>query len=239
MLIQPVQAQAYSEFSDEALVCMDATQKFEKKYQIKEHLLTTISSVETGRWDSEKKQNLAWPWTVNAQGKGTFFATKNEAINEVKRLQKAGVKSIDVGCMQINLAYHPDAFKNIEDAFDPQKNVEYSAKFLKSLYENKDNNWIEAAMAYHSSTPHKAQKYKKKLVSAYEKVKLASLGREKSVVSLAQQPKKAEVKTAAKIDNSNKRVKSVVAFVPHEKLNKASAWREARLEEYRQKKLKN
>lgn len=49
MLIQPVQAQAYSEVRDDALVCMDATQKFEKKYQIKEHLLTTISSVETGR----------------------------------------------------------------------------------------------------------------------------------------------------------------------------------------------
>lgn len=56
MLIQPVQAQAYSEVRDDALVCMDATQKFEKKYQIKEHLLTTISSVETGRWNAKTKQ---------------------------------------------------------------------------------------------------------------------------------------------------------------------------------------
>lgn len=58
MLIQPVQAQAYSEVRDDALVCMDATQKFEKKYQIKEHLLTTISSVETGRWNAKTKQKL-------------------------------------------------------------------------------------------------------------------------------------------------------------------------------------
>ena len=110
MLIQPVQAQAYSEYPDVSLVCMENTQKFEKKYQIKEHLLTTISSVETGRWNAKEKRNVAWPWTVNAQGKGMFFQTKAEAVREVKRLQKAGVKSIDVGCMQINLAYHPDAF---------------------------------------------------------------------------------------------------------------------------------
>lgn len=129
MLIQPVQAQAYSEVRDDALVCMDATQKFEKKYQIKEHLLTTISSVETGRWNAKTKQKVAWPWTVNAQGKGTYFETKAQAVREVKRLQKAGVKSIDVGCMQINLAYHPDAFKSVEEAFDPEKNVEYGQNF--------------------------------------------------------------------------------------------------------------
>ena len=157
MFIQPVQARAYSEFHDDALVCMEATQKLEKEYQIKEHLLTTISSVETGRWDAKRQQTLAWPWTVNAQGKGTFFRTKAEAVREVKRLQRAGVKSIDVGCMQINLAYHPDAFKSVEEAFDPQKNVEYSAKFLTKLYKRKGNDWIKAAMAYHSSAPKKAQ----------------------------------------------------------------------------------
>lgn len=73
--------------------------------------------------------------------------------------------------MQINLAYHPDAFKSVEEAFDPEKNVEYGAKFLKNLYANRDNDWIKAAMAYHSSVPRKAQRYKKKLVSAYEMVK--------------------------------------------------------------------
>ena len=117
MLIQPVQARVHSDFNDAALVCTNATQKFEKKYQIKEHLLTTITNVETGRWNEKHQQKLAWPWTINAQGKGYFFETKAEAVREVKRLQNAGVKSIDVGCMQINLAYHPDAFNSIECFF--------------------------------------------------------------------------------------------------------------------------
>lgn len=231
MLIQPVQAQAYSEVTDDALVCMEATQKFEKEYQIKKHLLTTISSVETGRWNAAKKQNIAWPWTVNAQGKGKFFASKIEAVQEVKRLQKAGVKSIDVGCMQINLAYHPDAFKSVEEAFDPQKDVEYSAKFLKNLYENRDNDWIKAAMAYHSSVPHKAQRYKKKLVSAYEKVKLAHNDVNAKLFGNVEhtQPKKLEQETV--YAKNKKRIERTVA-------QKAAAWREAKLAEYRKTKLR-
>jgi len=53
---------------------------------------------------------LAWPWTINAQGKGQFFKTKAEAVKAIKNLQAQGVKSIDVGCMQINLSYHGKAF---------------------------------------------------------------------------------------------------------------------------------
>lgn len=139
--------------------------KIEKEYQIKKHLLTTISSVETGRWNEKEQQSLAWPWTINAQGKGQFFKTKAEAVKAIKKLQAQGVKSIDVGCMQINLSYHGKAFKSIEDALDPQKNVTYAAKYLKSLYLKKGKDWLKAAMAYHSTTPHKAQRYKKKIVS--------------------------------------------------------------------------
>ena len=231
MLIQPVPARAYSEVKADALVCMEATQKFEKVYNIKQHLLTTISSVETGRWNAARKQSLAWPWTVNAQGKGKFFASKAEAVREVKRLQKAGVKSIDVGCMQINLAYHPDVFKSVEEAFDPQKNVEYSAKFLKNLYDNRDNDWIKAAMAYHSSVPHKAQRYKKKLVSAYEKVKQAQNNISKKLIAKVEQPKIKKLETESVYAKNKKRIENTVA-------QRANAWREAKLAEYRKNKLK-
>ena len=229
MLIQPVQAQAYSEVRDDALVCMDATQKFEKKYQIKEHLLTTISSVETGRTKAKTKQKVAWPWTVNAQGKGTYFETKAQAVREVKRLQKAGVKSIDVGCMQINLAYHPDAFKSVEEAFDPEKNVEYGAKFLKNLYANRDNDWIKAAMAYHSSVPRKAQRYKKKLVSAYEMVKQAQNNLNTKLFGKVEQPKTKKLETESVYAKNKRRIEQTVA-------QKANAWRQAKLEEYRKNK---
>lgn len=221
MLIQPVQAKVYNDKVDDAMVCTYATQKMEKVYQIKRHLLTTIANVETGRWDAEKKQKVAWPWTVNAQGKGMFFETKDEAVREVKRLQAKGVKSIDVGCMQINLVYHPDAFDSIEDAFDPQKNAQYAAKFLKNLYENNDKDWIKAAMAYHSKVPNKAQRYKKKIVSTYEIVKQAQLKLEKALFG----------------DNIAHNEKNIVLSQNDNKIEKSSAsqWREAKLAEWRLK----
>lgn len=219
MLIQPVQAKVYNDRVDDAMVCTYATQKMEKVYQIKRHLLTTIANVETGRWNADKKQKTAWPWTVNAQGKGMFFDSKDEAVREVKRLQAQGVKSIDVGCMQINLVYHPDAFESIEDAFDPQKNAQYAAKFLKSLYENNDKDWIKAAMAYHSKVPTKAQRYKRKIVSTYEIVKQAQLKLEKALFG-EQIVNKENVQLAQKDSRSSNK-------------QSAAQWREAKLTEWR------
>jgi tetratricopeptide (TPR) repeat protein len=55
-------------------------------------------------------------------------------IKAVEKFQRTGAKSIDVGIMQINLRHHPHAFRNLEEAFDPQLNIAYGAKFLKQLF---------------------------------------------------------------------------------------------------------
>lgn len=169
----PVQASTLDRVVDDRFICLDATTKFEKKYEIKEHLLSTISNIESGQWDSTLQVRTAWPWTINAQGKGMYFQTKEEAVEKVKELQAKGVKSIDVGCMQVNMVFHGDAFENIEDAFDPYKNVEYAAKFLKRLYNKTDDDWMKAASHYHSKQPKKALAYKRKVLKNYESVKLS------------------------------------------------------------------
>lgn len=230
MLIQPVQARAYNNKIDDSMVCMNATQKMEKVYQIKKHMLTTISSVETGRWNAAQKQKTAWPWTVNAQGKGMYFDSKAEAVKAVKNLQAKGVKSIDVGCMQINLAYHPEAFDNIEEALDPQANAEYGAKFLKNLYENNGRDWIKAAMAYHSSVPHKALKYKKKIVSTYELVKQAQNNLDKRLFGEQNSLKAAKAETTAP-----KYAKKKINSDGNKTAVNANQWREAKLAEWRTK----
>ena len=94
----------------------------------------------------------AWPWTVNSSGTGKYFDTKSEALSWLKKRMSEGYRSNDVGCMQINLKWHPHAFENIEDGFIPSKNVEYSAQLLLSLYKE-FGSWNKAAGAYHSRTP--------------------------------------------------------------------------------------
>ena len=230
MLVQPAEAKAFVAV-DDAMVCRDAALKYEKEYQIKEHMLQTITNVETGRWNQKQGQTLGWPWTVNAQGKGRFYSSKAEAVKAVKELQAKGIKSIDVGCMQINLKYHADAFASVEDAFDPYKNVEYGAKFLKKLYKNRGNDWMKAAMAYHSGVLKKALRYKKKLVVAYAKVKQMNSGE-----SVAEASVKKTSQAAKPLVKTNKTA-AVGSANQASAAQKANQWREAKLREYQNRKV--
>ena len=158
--------------------CRTFTEKAEREQGIPQHLLTAISLAETGRWSEEKQEIFAWPWTVMAKGQGLYFKSKIEAIVAVNRLRRAGVTNIDVGCMQINLRYHPRAFASLNEAIDPTANVAYAAKFLKGLH-GTTQSWPQAAANYHSSDPLRNVSYKNKVLSLWKGAgggKLASLG---------------------------------------------------------------
>nr|CAX83981.1 Lytic transglycosylase [uncultured bacterium] len=151
-------------------ICGDAVALQEQAHGIPDQLLSAISMVESGRWDEEKRAGIAWPWTVTSGGSGKFFPTKAAAIAEVRRLREKGVKNIDVGCMQINLMYHADAFDSLEEAFDPATNTAYAADFLTRLYDTAGS-WLQAAASYHSMEPQRASYYRQKVVKAWNEGK--------------------------------------------------------------------
>lgn len=95
---------------------------------------------------------VAWPWSINVLGVGHVYPSKVEAIAGVRRLQAAGLRSIDVGCMQVNLMHHPGAFATLDEAFDPVRNAEYAAAFLIRL-RTLTGSWQLATADYHSATP--------------------------------------------------------------------------------------
>ncbi len=136
--------------ADDWTICTRAIEAVEGGKRLPLKLLDAVSLVESGRWDAAKKEKFAWPWTVYAEGKGRFFATKREAVAAVRRMRKRGVESIDVGCMQVNLFHHPDAFANLGEAFDPQANAAYAARFLGELRRS-TRSWTRAVAYYHSS----------------------------------------------------------------------------------------
>src|SRR3990167_8338426 len=65
--------------------------QYEKHHNIPQGLLHAISKVESGRKD-DTGRIVAWPWTVNAEGQGYYFHTKEAAIKAVQRMQLKGVK---------------------------------------------------------------------------------------------------------------------------------------------------
>ncbi|MFT4095949.1 MAG: transglycosylase SLT domain-containing protein [Rhodoblastus sp.] len=86
---------------------------------------------------------------VNVEGVAHYPATGPEAIATVLQAQQAGVKLIDVGCMQINLHFHRSRFASLEDMFDPSRNVAYGAAYLSSLHA-RTRSWTEAVARYHA-----------------------------------------------------------------------------------------
>jgi transglycosylase-like protein with SLT domain len=115
-------------------------------------LLLAIGRVESGRWDSAAGRVIAWPWTINAAGRGQWFANEAAAALTVRTLLDGGTRSIDVGCFQINLMWHPTAFASLEQAFDPVANANYAARFLLGLF-GQTGSWEAAVEAYHSAVP--------------------------------------------------------------------------------------
>ncbi|TGD61886.1 lytic transglycosylase domain-containing protein [Tabrizicola sp. WMC-M-20] len=131
-------------------VCVAAILDAQRRHGIPDNLLLAIGLQEAG---STRAAGLTvWPWSVNAAGVGRSFKSPEAAMDWVRDRQMAGVTSIDVGCMQINLRWHPDAFASVEQGFDPIRNVDYAARFLVALYA-RTGDWMAAAGAYHSFNP--------------------------------------------------------------------------------------
>jgi soluble lytic murein transglycosylase-like protein len=129
-------------------------------------LLQSIALVESGRPDPGTRRVLPWPWTINVAGIGYFYASSEEAVLAVHAFRANGIRSIDVGCTQVNLFYHPNAFASLESAFDPRSNADYAARFLKSLHASVGN-WPLAAAAYHSQTVERGHAYARKVMAIW------------------------------------------------------------------------
>ena len=119
--------------------------------------LYAISLTETGR--TRNGAFRPWPWTVNMEGRGFWFDTREEAYAYVMERYNAGARSFDVGCFQLNYKWHGMNFESIEAMFDPMTNATYAAKMLSGLYDE-FGDWTKAAGAYHSRTETYASRYR-------------------------------------------------------------------------------
>lgn len=141
---------------DASGICIREILRAQLRHQIPGNLLLGIGLQESGMM--HEGELTIWPWTANAEGDGRYFNNPETAASWVRARQRDGIASVDVGCMQVNLRWHPEAFVSLEHGFDPARNVDYAARLLVSLYEQ-TGDWIEAAGRYHSATPEYQQVY--------------------------------------------------------------------------------
>lgn len=160
-LLAPVPAGAQSPGEQ----CRRAISAAEQAAGIPQHLMAAIGRVESGQRELDGTIN-PWPWSINANGADQVFDTKQAAIAAVRALQRQGARSIDVGCMQVNLLHHPDAFASLDDAFDPAANAGYAARFLLEL-RARTGSWTTATAWYHSATPRLGEEYRRKVMAIW------------------------------------------------------------------------
>ncbi len=157
---------AHAQPAEQGLLCRAGIRAAEANAGIPAHLLMAIGRAESNRADPVTGAFHPWPWTINAEGRGSFFPDRAAAIAAVRQLQAQGVRSIDIGCMQINLRHHPNAFANLEEAFDPVANTRYAARFLSELRAELGD-WNRASAAYHSRTPEFGSRYQARVAELW------------------------------------------------------------------------
>lgn len=127
-------------------------------------LLLAIALVETGRADGHGRVE-PWPWSWNAGGEGHAESTREAAIARVGEVLASGRRSVDIGCMQVNLLHHPAAFVTLEEGFDPAANLRYALRFLLEL-RGRTGNWADAIAQYHSGEAERGMAYQRRVALA-------------------------------------------------------------------------
>ncbi|WP_296479487.1 transglycosylase SLT domain-containing protein [Roseinatronobacter sp.] len=142
--------------SQPAALCENAAQQAATRHGVPLDVLRAVALVETGR--ARAGQLEPWPWAIHSAGRGHWFESRAEATAYAKSRLNAGHRNVDLGCFQINYRWHGEKFASIDAMMDPIKNADYAARLL-AAHKTRLGAWDLAAGAYHSATPHLAQRY--------------------------------------------------------------------------------
>ena len=129
--------------AEEARPCEREMARAAQLHGIPLGILYAVGLTETGR------RGALYPYALGAEGQTVFAKNVDDAMVSFEAMRHRGVKLIDLGCMQINHYYHGDKFASVRAMFDPARNVDYAARFLKELKE-REGSWTMAVARYNA-----------------------------------------------------------------------------------------
>jgi len=107
------------------------------------NILYSVGLTETGH------AGALSPWDMNVDGRAVHSVSLEQALLRFAAERARGAKLIDVGCMQINHHWHASHFASLPEMFDPVRNVDYAAGYLKEL-KAQEGNWTLAVARYNA-----------------------------------------------------------------------------------------
>lgn len=124
-------------------VCEAAMARASAKHGVPLAILYAVGMTETGG------NGTLQPLAMNAGGKSLVATSPADGARKLAEFKARGVNLVDLGCMQINHRWHGDQFASVAEMFDPERNVDYAARFLAELRQ-RHGNWTMAAARYNA-----------------------------------------------------------------------------------------
>ncbi|HBK06073.1 MAG TPA: hypothetical protein DDZ81_09430 [Acetobacteraceae bacterium] len=153
VLATPARAQAV----DDRSVCQQVGRAAEQAFDLPPGVLVAIGKAESAQW----------PWTANVDGAAEMYRSKAEALEALTRVRSPRPANMDIGCFQISMRYHPNAFASMDQALDPAVNANYAAQFLRTLHE-RTGDWPRAIGLYHSATETLEADYRNRVMALWK-----------------------------------------------------------------------
>lgn len=152
LIAAPARAEA-----DDRSVCQQVGLAAEQTFHLPPGVLVAIA----------KAESALWPWTANVDGTPEVYRSKDEALEALTRVRSPRPANMDIGCFQISMRYHPDAFASMDQAMDPSENANYAARFLLELHE-RTGDWKQAIGLYHSATEPLGIEYRDRVMALWK-----------------------------------------------------------------------
>lgn len=129
----------------------DIWDKAAKKTGIAKQTIQSICLNESGIGFSDGYRR-PWPYVLNSKYGPMFFHTQEKASERLAELINLGVKNVDIGMCQMNMAHHGFRVKSPHDLLDPVVNLETASDYLRELMVRYNGNIVNVVAAYHTGS---------------------------------------------------------------------------------------
>ena len=125
--------------------CLRWIAPIERYYGIPVGLLTAMSYVESN-W-----RGAPWPWALNINGTPYYAASAADAARMMTDPLGRIRRDVAVGCLQIHMKFHAEAFAAPHHALEPRANVAYAGRYLRML-RDRHGSWVDAVAHFGGDT---------------------------------------------------------------------------------------
>ena len=122
------------------------------------YILYAVALVESARINA--RLAAPWPWALNRQGRPIIPSSRLEARGILNEALNKGIRSIDVGLMQVNVRWNGHRVHRPDDLLDPETNIRVGADVLTEAIDSAPGDLALGIGRYHTGWRNDADAYR-------------------------------------------------------------------------------